>query len=225
MGSPTVTYAGGTDMNAAMQAVADDIRASGGRPYVIPGGGSNSLGALGYVDCALEILAQANERRLVVDCVVHATGSAGTQAGLVAGFEGLRSGIDVLGIGVRAARETQEANVYKLASETAERLGMPGAVARERVVANCDYVGEGYGKPTEAMIEAVTLLAQTEGILLDPDYTGKGMAGLIDLVRKGRFGADENVVFVHTGGSVALFGYMDTFAPALAAATDRRAIA
>lgn len=222
LGAPTRTYAGGTDMNAAMKVVADEVIAKGGKPYIIPGGGSNSIGALGYVNCAFEIVAQANEQMLRVNYVVHATGSAGTQAGLVAGFEGMRSGIDVLGIGVRAPREAQEASVYKLACETADLLGMSGAVQRERVVANCDYVGQGYGIPTPSMVEAVELAAQTEGILLDPVYSGKGMAGLIDLVRKGHFKKSDSVVFVHTGGSVALFGYMDTFETTLPSATDTR---
>jgi L-cysteate sulfo-lyase len=222
MGAPTRTYAGGTDMNAAMKVVADEVRAEGGKPYVIVGGGSNAIGALGYVNCAFEIVAQANAQQLVVDCVVHATGSAGTQAGLVAGFEGMRSGIDVLGIGVRAPREQQENSVFKLASETADLLGMPGAVARERVMANCDYVGPGYGKPTPGMVEAVTMLARTDAILLDPVYTGKGMAGLIDLVRKGHFKKGQNIVFVHTGGAVALYGYMDAFQSELPPATDTR---
>ncbi|NTY41506.1 D-cysteine desulfhydrase [Burkholderia diffusa] len=222
MGAPTRTYAGGTDMNEAMRAVAEEVRAAGGKPYVIPGGGSNAIGALGYVNCALEILEQANRRQLQVHHVVHATGSAGTQAGLVVGFEGTHSGINVLGIGVRSPRESQEASVFKLACDTAEYLGIPGVVRRERVVANCDYVGDGYGKPTDSMVEAVTLLARTEGILLDPVYSGKGMAGLIDLVRKGHFSRDENVVFVHTGGSAALFGYMDAFETALAPAVDKR---
>jgi L-cysteate sulfo-lyase len=222
MGSPTRTYAGGTDMNAAMQAVADEVKAGGGKPYVIPGGGSNSLGALGYVNCAIEILTQANERQLVVDHVVHGTGSAGTQAGLVAGFEGLNSGIDVLGIGVRAPREAQEASVYKLACATADLLGMSGVVKRERVVANCDYVGDGYGKPTAGMVEAVSLVAQTEAILLDPVYSGKAMAGLIDLIRKGHFKPEDNIVFIHTGGAVGLFGYMDAFNAGLPASVDTR---
>ena len=222
MGSPTRTYAAGTDMNAAMRAVAEEVKAEGGKPYVIPGGGSNPIGALGYVNCAIEILTQANDMQLRVARVVHATGSAGTQAGLVAGFAGLNSGIPVLGIGVRAPREAQEANVYKLACETADLLSMTGVVKREHVVANCDYVGDGYGKPTPGMIEAVSLVARLEAILLDPVYSGKGMAGLIDLVRKGEFKKDENIVFVHTGGSVALFSYMPAFEKALAAATDTR---
>ncbi len=219
VGAPTRTYPAGTDMNGAMQEVAKEIRQKGGHPYVIPGGGSNSIGALGYVNCALEIVAQANEQQLVVDRVVHATGSAGTQAGLVAGFEAMNSGIEVLGIGVRAPREPQENNVFKLACETAHLLGMAAGVQRDRIVANCDYVGDGYGLPTRSMVEAVSLVARYEGILLDPVYSGKGMAGLIDLIRKGTFSKDENIVFVHTGGSVALFGYMNAFEDVLASSS------
>ena len=210
-GSPTHTFPGGTDMNAAMDTTAEEVRSHGGKPYIIVGGGSNAIGALGYVNCALELVAQANDMSLHIDHLVHATGSAGTQAGLVAGLEGLRSHIPVLGIGVRAARPLQEENVYKLACATADLMGMSGAVTRERIVANTDYVGSGYGKPTDAMIEAINILARTEGILLDPVYSGKGMAGLIDLIRKGHFNASENVVFLHTGGSVGLFGYNDLF--------------
>ncbi|MDZ7643060.1 MAG: D-cysteine desulfhydrase [Woeseiaceae bacterium] len=197
----------GTDMTAAMADVADEVRQSGGTPYVIPGGGSNRVGALGYVDCALELLAQANRAGLVVDHVVHATGSAGTQAGLVAGLQALNSGIPLLGVGVNAPRDVQEQKVYELAVETAEFIGAPGVVQREHVVANCDYVGEGYGIPTEGMNEAVLLLARLEGLLLDPVYSGKGFAGLIDLVRAGHFGSSGNIVFVHTGGVAGLFGY------------------
>lgn len=202
---------GGADMNAAMAALAEELRAQGRKPYIIPGGGSNPIGALGYVTCALEMVNQFNTQDLRVDCVVHATGSAGTQAGLVVGLEGTRSQIPVLGIGVRAAKEAQETNVYNLAVKTAELLGVPGSVTRESVMANCDYVGGGYGVPTPGMVEAVTLMARLEGILLDPVYSGKGMAGLIDLCRKGHFKKGQNVVFLHTGGAVALYGYMDAF--------------
>lgn len=208
-------FAGGTDMDAALACRADELRAQGRRPYVIPGGGSNPVGALGYVACALELIEQANSIDLPIDCVVHATGSSGTQAGLVAGFEGARSGISVLGIGVRAARAAQEEKVYALACATADLLGIPGAVSRASVVADCDYVGDGYGVPTPGMIEAATMVARTEGIALDPVYSGKGMAGLIDLIRKGHFKRGQNVVFVHTGGTVGLFGYVHAFGPAL----------
>lgn len=209
--APTKVYPAGTDMNAAMAEVAENVKAGGGKPYVIVGGGSNPIGALGYVNCALELMRQADDMGLRIDHVVHATGSAGTQAGLVAGLEGARSGIPVLGIGVRAPKSQQEENVFKLACATAELLGVAGAVKREKVVANTDYVGQGYGIPTQGMREAVALLARTEGLLLDPVYSGKAMAGLIDLIKRGQFGKSENVVFLHTGGSVGLFGYLDAF--------------
>jgi L-cysteate sulfo-lyase len=204
-------HPGGTDMNAAMESLAAELRATGKKPYVIPGGGSNAVGALGYANCALELVAQANERGLKIDHAVHATGSAGTQAGFVAGLVAINAQIPVLGIGVRAAKEKQERNVYDLACRTAEHLGVPGIVKREHVAANCDYVGPGYGVPTEGMAEAVKLVARLEGILLDPVYTGKGMHGLIDLVSKGFFAADSDVVFLHTGGSAGLFAYPDAF--------------
>lgn len=204
-------YPGGTDMNAAMEELAAELKAEGKKPYIIPGGGSNEIGALGYVNCALELLGQANDRGLRIDHLVHATGSAGTQAGLVTGLYGSNSQIPVLGIGVRVPREQQEANVFRLAERTAEKLGIPGAIKREDVVANCDYVGAGYGVPADSTLEAIELFARHEGILLDPVYSGKGAAGLIDLIRKGHFKKGENIVFLHTGGSQALFGYRDVF--------------
>ena len=200
-----------TDMNKAMAELAEKLKAQGKKPYIIPGGGSNVVGALGYVNAALEILGQANDMGLRIDKVVHATGSTGTQAGLVTGFVASNSLIPVLGIGVRAAREAQEANVFKLAEQTAIHLGIEGVVKREHVVANCDYVGAGYGLPTPGGIEAIELFARTESILLDPVYSAKGAAGLIDLIRKGHFKKDDNIVFVHTGGSQALFGYRNAF--------------
>jgi L-cysteate sulfo-lyase len=202
---------GNADMNQEMDILAETLSGQGKRPYIIPGGGSNPVGALGYVNAALELLAQANDMGLVIDHVVHATGSAGTQAGLVAGLVGSRSGIPVLGIGVRAPRAKQEESVFALAQRTAEHAGIGDVIRREDVVANCDYVGGGYGIPTAGMVEAVKLLACKESILLDPVYSGKGMAGLIDLVRKGHFNEKQNIVFLHTGGSAALFGYPDCF--------------
>ncbi|STV72935.1 pyridoxal phosphate-dependent deaminase [Klebsiella michiganensis] len=206
---------GGTDMQQAMEQHAESLRARGHTPYVIPGGGSNAIGALGYVSCAEELLWQSSQLRLRIDHIVHATGSAGTQAGLITGLTATHSGIPLLGISVRAPREKQEHNVWRLAQQTRELLGVPGELPREAVVANSDYVGEGYGLPTEGMLEALQLLAQHEGILLDPVYSGKGMAGLIDLIRKGHFRRDENVVFIHTGGSAGLFGYRQVIADSL----------
>ncbi len=208
----TIEYRpGGTDMQAAIEEVGARLTASGARPYLIPGGGSNAIGALGYAAVALELVTQANEQGLRIDRLVHATGSAGTQAGLVAGLHALSSPIRVLGIGVRAPREKQEANVLRLAQATATHMGVDRPVPAEAVEANCDYVGAGYGQPTPGMVEAVRMLAQLEGIFLDPVYSGKGMAGLMDLVRKGTFGPEENLVFLHTGGSSGLFGYANMF--------------
>jgi len=205
-------YKSGTNMDAAMEEVGEEVREKGGTPYIIPGGGSNPIGAMGYVNCAVELLNQAGEQGMRIDHVVLATGSAGTQAGLVTGLDGSSSGVPVLGIGVNAPKDAQEEKVYDLACRTAEKLDTGIEIRRERVVANCNYVGNGYGVPTEGMVEAVTMLSRLEAILLDPVYTGKGMAGLIDLARKGHFSKDENVVFIHTGGSAGLFGYRGAFA-------------
>lgn len=197
----------GLDMNAELEAVADRLRAIGRKPYLIPGGGSNPTGALGYVNAAMELVSEANAIGLRIDHVVHATGSAGTQAGMVTGLAGMNSGIRLLGIGVRAPREVQERNVYHLARATATKLGMDGLIKPEHVEANCDYVGAGYGFPGADTLDAIRLMARTEGILLDPVYSGKAMAGLLDLCRRGAFRTGETVVFLHTGGSAALFGY------------------
>ncbi len=197
---------GGSDMPAELEKTAAEIRARGGKPYVIPGGGSNAIGALGYVDCAREIVVQADELDLAIDLIVTATGSAGTHAGLVAGLAVLGADIPVLGIGVRAPKDRQEANVLKLAKETAALLGHPDRVKDEMVVADCDYVGAGYGLIDQAVVDALVLAARTDAILLDPVYTGKAMKGLIALARAGTF-EGQRVVFLHTGGAQGLAGY------------------
>jgi L-cysteate sulfo-lyase len=210
-GATTERRTGGLDMNAELGGVAERLRSKGRRVYAIPGGGSNPTGALGYVNCALELVNDANERGIVVDHIIHATGSAGTQAGLIVGLKALNSGIPLLGIGVRAPKQKQEENVFNLAAATAEKLGCPGLVRRQDIAANTDYVGEGYGMPTPGGIEAIEMFARLEGILLDPVYSGKGAAGLIDLIRKGVFQRGQRIVFLHTGGSAALFGYTSAF--------------
>lgn len=213
-GATLRTVPGGTDMVAELEKTAAEVRTRGGKPYVIPGGGSNPVGALGYVDCAREIVVQADEMDLEVHRIVTATGSAGTHAGLVAGLAVMGADIPVLGIGVRAPKDRQEANVFKLAEETAALLGQPGRVTREQVVADCDYVGEGYGLIDQGVIDALTLAARLDGIVLDPVYSGKAMKGLIALARAGRF-KGETVVFLHTGGAQGLFGYQTEIEGAL----------
>ena len=217
-GATTSRRAGGVDMAAEMELLAERLRGDGRKPYIIPGGGSIPTGALGYVNCAFELVSQANDRGLVIDHIVTATGSAGTQAGLITGLKALNAGIPLLGIGVRAPKEKQEESVFNLACRTAEKLGCPSVVAREDVVANTSYVGAGYGIPRADTLEAIQMFAQLEGILLDPVYSGKGAAGLIDLVRKGHFTKGQRVIFLHTGGAAGLFGYDAAFAE------DRKAL-
>jgi len=199
---------GGSDMMKAMLAVADEVIAQGRKPYIIPGGGSNPIGATGYVACAEEILQQAFDQGVNFGRIVCASGSAGTHAGLVTGFHGNNSNVPVVGIDVSRPKELQEKLVYDLVQRTAAHVGLATEIPRDAVLCFGDYVGRGYSIPTPEMAAAVRLLARTEGILLDPVYTGKAMAGLIDLAHKGFFKKDENVLFVHTGGSPALYVYM-----------------
>jgi len=202
---------GGSNMMKEMQDVADDVAAEERKAYIIPGGGSTPVGATGYVACAEEILAQAFEKVLNIDHIVCASGSAGTHAGLVAGFYGNNSNIPVIGVNVSRTKNEQEELVYDLVQSTAAHVVIKSSIPREAVVCFDEYVGPGYSLPTPEMVEAVRMLAMTEGILLDPVYTGKAMSGLIDLIRKGYFSKDENVLFVHTGGSPAIYAYIQEF--------------
>jgi D-cysteine desulfhydrase len=200
---------GGSDLAAAMATLADDLAAQGRKAYVIPGGGSNPLGALGYVACAEELLAQTFEMGIDIDHLVVASGSGGTHAGLVAGFHGASAGVPITGVSVRARSKEQEDRLHGLAQRTAELAGVSTPVPREAFAVVDTQVGPGYSLPTDAMVEAIQLFARHEGILLDPVYTGKAAAGLVALVRDGRFEPGERVVFLHTGGSPALFAYQD----------------
>lgn len=205
----TTVVDSGTDLAAAMQKIAAELKAEGRNGYIIPGGGSNALGALGYVACAEELLAQTFESGLRLDHIVCASGSAGTHAGLLMGLLGNNAHIPVTGINVRRPRAEQERNVHALAADVARLLNIE-TPPREAVTALDEWVGPGYSLPTPQMIAAVRLLASKEGVLLDPVYTGKAMAGLIDLVRRGTFKNGENILFLHTGGAPALYAYQKT---------------
>eukprot|EP00979_Chaetoceros_neogracilis_P018843 scaffold11296_cov267-Chaetoceros_neogracile.AAC.1 len=182
----------GLDMNAELEAVAEKYRKEMGKKvYTIVGGGSNPTGAMGYVNCVYEMIQQFDEQNLDIDHICHATGSAGTQAGLVIGLKAAGADINLLGFGTKSAKEKQEENVFKLAERTAEKIGKPGLVQRADVVTNCSYVGEGYGIPAESTIEAIRMFAELESLLLDPVYSAKGAAGLIDYCRKGLFKKGE----------------------------------
>lgn len=206
------TRANGVDMNAETDAKAEVLRAEGRHVYVIPGGGSNAIGALGYVSCMMELASQLDAEDLSVDALVHATGSAGTQAGLVAGAQLLGDRFPILGVSVRALSDRQVTNVTRLTAQTLELMGLdPARLSGDAVVAFDDQVGRGYGYPTDETLDAIRLMANKEGVLLDPVYSGKGFAGLIAMIRRGELKRGERVVFLHTGGSAALPAYEELF--------------
>lgn len=204
-GEDVLTY-----LNSEVDKHTQRLKEQGARPYAIPVGASNPIGALGYVECAREIVAQARDSGLKIDAILHRSGSAGTQAGLVAGLAAADVQIPVIGIGGGESPTELEELAFRMATETASLLGKPQAVKRSAVVAT-DPNPVPYGLLTREVSDAISLLARTEGILVDPVYTGPAVAGLVDLIRQGKFRRDSNVVFIHTGGTAALFSYVDSF--------------
>lgn len=192
-----------TDPNAQLEELATRIEAQGYRPYVIPVGGSNALGALGYVESALEI-AQQCEGAVEISSVVVASGSTGTHAGLAVGLEQLMPNAELIGVTVSRSVADQLPKVVTLQQAVANSLELQ---AKAEITLWDDYFAPGYGTPNEEGMEAVKLLAQLEGILLDPVYTGKAMAGLIDGINQNRFKDEGPILFIHTGGAPALFAY------------------
>lgn len=195
------------------QELAEELRKRGEVPYVIPNGCKPLHSALAYAGCVLEILEQMRAMNLAPDVIVTACGTAGTQTGLILGSLLFAQGqIRVVGISVSGKAEVLRERIRRNLGEALRFLEMTIAVPENAVEVYDKYVGPGYAVPTPAMRAAVELVARTEGILLDPVYTGKAMAGLIDLARRGAFRPDQNVVFLHTGGVPALFA--DTQSPA-----------
>jgi len=201
----------GSDEVAEMQKMSDEAAAEGLNPYIIDGSNASALSALGYVACAQEITAQTFDMGIHIDYIISASGSGGTHGGLVTGLCALNSTIETIGINVRREKEAQEKKVNKVVTDTISFLGLSMDLPENLVVCNDNYFPPGYSRPNPEMVEAVKLLASLEGILLDPVYTGKSMAGLIGLVRKGNIKKDQNVLFIHTGGSPALYAYRDYF--------------
>ena len=199
----------GSDIAGAMRKVADEVAAAGRKAYVIPGGGSNALGGLGYVACAQELQQQCFERGLQFDRVVVGSGSSGTHGGLVAGFLGENVDTPIVGIGVSRDPADQEPLVHREAQAVLDLLGVRLTVPREAVVTVGGWWQPKYSLPNAPMVEAVQMLARSEGLLLDPVYTGKAMAGLIGLARAGTLRPDEKVLFLHTGGLPSLFVCQD----------------
>jgi len=198
-------------LNIEGQALAMKLAEQGCNPYFIPMGGSSVVGALGYTSCISELLNDATHQGFEIDTIVHATSSQGTQAGILAGLRLEDSTIPVHGISVSHPQDELEELVLELSNQTLEFAGSDLRIDCDNVICNDNYCAPGYGEPNDAMIEAVKLCARMEGLLLDPVYTGKAMAGLIDMVRSGHFIKGQNIVFIHTGGQVALHAYQSIF--------------
>lgn len=211
LGADVVVIPTGENPADVFKRVMDGIEARGGKSYFIPAGGSNATGSLGYAAAYVEIADQLAALDLGKTRIVHASSSGGTQAGLVAGQGFRENGPAVHGINVyRADGEAMAGDILKLAVATAAKLGLPSPGA-DAVLLEEGYMGARYGMPTPGMVEAVELVARTEAVLLDPVYTGKAMAGMIDLIRRGKFAEDETLVFLHTGGMPGLFAYEEEF--------------
>ncbi|MBK9925712.1 MAG: D-cysteine desulfhydrase family protein [Anaerolineales bacterium] len=199
------------DRDRILQETFDNAVAEGKKPYLVPYGGSSSTGALGYAFAMEELMEQtrtpsfSKTRSSEPDWIVFGTSSGGTHAGLVLGQRLFGFKGNVLGISIDESEEWLKKNVSALASSASERLGERIEFTQADVLANADYCGAGYGVLTDAEREAVNLFAKYEGLLLDPVYTGRAAAGMIDLIRKGFFKKDETVLFWHTGGQPALF--------------------
>ena len=196
------------EIGEARERVEAELRAAGRKPFFIPIGGATAVGCLGYVAAAEELIAQVDDADIHLDCIVHATGS-GTQAGMLAGLRALGNATPVKGFTTHLDRDEQEELVWSLVTETADLLQSVARPSRADVRANSDYYGGVYGVAQDASIEAVRIMASTEGILLDPIYTGVALAGLIHQIQRGRFGPKDTVLFLHTGGTPGLFGYVE----------------
>jgi L-cysteate sulfo-lyase len=193
------------DRNAAIRTLVGDLEAAGRKPYFVPYGVSNALGAVGYATTISEIEAQTARLGFRPAAIVHCTGSAGTQAGLIAGAAVAMPDTGIVGIDIDAEPARVRADVVAFAREASDLLGVAFDETRVDVIAG--HAGPAYGVPHEATIEAIRLAGRLEALALDPVYSGKGLAGLIALVRQGRWREDEDVIFLHTGGAPALFAY------------------
>lgn len=192
--------------------VAEEIREQGKTPYLAALGAENALGALGYINAMAELKEQLDCIGTRADYLVLANGGGGTQAGVEVGVRLLDLNTKVIGVSVSRHRREKQDEVCEICNETLDLLRLHGyTFSPDEITVNMDYVGEGYAIPTKECVEAIKLIAGKEGIFLDPVYTGKAMAGLIDLIRKGKFRKEDNIIFIHTGGNTANFKYGDIF--------------
>jgi L-cysteate sulfo-lyase len=193
------------ERNRAIQALAEELSAQGRRPYLVPYGVSSALGAVGYATAIAEIARQSAALGIAPRAIVHCSGSAGTQAGLVLGASLALPDTDIVGIDIDAEPARVRADVLRYGADAADMLGVPFPAGRVEVVAG--HAGPAYGVPHAATVEAIKLAGRLEALVLDPVYSGKGLAGLIALIGEGRWTRDDDVVFIHTGGAPALFAY------------------
>jgi D-cysteine desulfhydrase family pyridoxal phosphate-dependent enzyme len=192
-------------VDGAIEETANELRSAGQRPYTIPRGGASVLGTLGYVQAAYELAEQCAAKGIVPDATVLATGSCGTQAGLLAGMQLLRLSWRIESFTVSRPVDEVKSRVLTLAQAAIERLGSRHTIAPQDVIVHGGFIGPGYGVPTPEGAEAIRLVARCEGIFLDPTYTGKAMAGFLAFCRAGHFRREETILFLHTGGEPALF--------------------
>lgn len=198
------------NFTTSIEKAVQELKDEGHNPYFIPVGGSVPLGAAGYLNAMLELMHQTAEQGLQFDYLVHATGSGGTQAGLILGSKAFSTNIKVVGAAVGwSEKREQVEKVCKIIDESKEQFELDFGYSHEDVVIYNEYVGGGYGFITKQKLEAVKMLAQTEGIMIDPVYTATAIACLIDLIKKEEFHRDQNILFLHTGGAVALYPYKD----------------
>jgi L-cysteate sulfo-lyase len=200
-------WTGANKRGEVMQEVDHELCAMGRKPYQIPLGGSNVMGATSFVWAMKELHDQLVAQQLNIDFIVVASGSGGTQAGMVLGAELYDIPGEILGISVSHPAEQMQIQIAALATATATHLGRETTSVADKVFVNDDYLGEGYAHVGEAEREALRMVAEKEGILLDPVYTGRAMAGLIDLIRWGAFTRGQSVLFWHTGGTAALSAF------------------
>ena len=202
------------DTDSIFHKISEEEKQRGHTPYVIPLGGSKPggsmtepLGAISYTKAFLEILKDTDRRKIKVEYILLASGSGGTQAGLVLGARALGSSIKILGISLSREKQVMQENISSIANEAATVLGLDITISPEEILVADEYIFEGYGILTKEIYGAMEKVARSEGILLDPVYTGKAMAGLIDLASRNFFNKNDGVIFLHTGGTPALFVY------------------
>jgi len=199
------------DRTDVLVRMADRFRSEGRRPYIVPYGCANRLGAIGYLNAALEISEQIAAQELEITHLVHATGTGGTQAGLIVGFAALGLPIEIIGIDIDADPIGVKRRVTTILRELADEVGLEAEPLERKIIIEPRYSAGEYGQADAATLEAISMASGLEALTLDPVYSGKAFAALIGLSREGRFEDSDNVLFLHTGGTPAIYAYRSLF--------------